>query len=70
MNTQISPMNEINHQATEILLRELGVVNTIRFLNQFRSGYGDYTLKKEELFAGMTLDNILEEMNTTKNSAA
>jgi hypothetical protein len=62
MNTQIIPMNEVNQQATQILLREMGVVNTIRYLNQFRSGYGDYTRERETLLADATLESILEDM--------
>jgi hypothetical protein len=69
MNTQIMPINEVNQQATQILLREMGVVNTIRFLNQFRSGLGDYTLEREGLFADTTLESILEDIAATKNLA-
>ena len=38
------------------------IVNTVRFVNQFTTGYGDYTQEREQLFAGMTLDSIVSEI--------
>jgi hypothetical protein len=40
-------------------MKEIGVVNTVRFLNQFTVGYGDYTAERDALFADLTLDEIL-----------
>jgi hypothetical protein len=37
-------------------------VNTVRFLNQFTVGYGDYTAERDALFADLTLDEILATM--------
>jgi len=42
--------------------REIGIVNAVRFINQFTTGYGDYTRERDELFAGMTLDDIVSEI--------
>ena len=38
------------------------VVNTVRFLNQFTTGYGDYTEEREGLFKDLTLKEILSAM--------
>ena len=62
MNAQIMPIAQITQQATQVLVRELGAVNTIRFLNQFRVGQGDYTLEREQLFANISLENILSDL--------
>ncbi len=56
------PLAEINKEALRVLYKEIGIVNTIRFMNQFTTGYGDYTKEREQLFAGMTLDDILAEI--------
>ncbi len=40
-------------------MKEIGVVNTVRFLNQFTVGYGDYTAERDTLFADLTLDELL-----------
>ena len=62
MNVQTKPLSEITHQAIDLLFKEMGIVNTLRFLNQFTTGYGDYTLEREALFKDLTLDEILSVM--------
>jgi hypothetical protein len=42
-------LNEITTQAMHLLCKEMGTVNTIRFINQFTVGYFDNT-KERELF--------------------
>lgn len=59
MNVQIKPLIEITKQAIELLSKEIGIVDTVRFLNQFTTGYGDYTDEREALFKDLTLDEIL-----------
>ncbi|MBI2987818.1 MAG: hypothetical protein HYY45_13725 [Deltaproteobacteria bacterium] len=34
-------------------------MNTVRFLNQFTTGYGNYTEEREVLFKDLTLDEIV-----------
>jgi len=60
------PLAEITREALQVLYREIGVVNTIRFVNQFTTGYGDYTEERKILLADMTLDDLLTEMSKTK----
>ena len=62
MNTTRKPLAEIKRRAIEILSRELGSADTIRFLNQFRNGSGDYTKEREAMIGPLTLDEILAEM--------
>jgi hypothetical protein len=64
MNVQTKPLSEITQQAIDLLFKELGIVNTIRFLNQFTTGYGDYTQEREALFKDLTLDEILSAMKS------
>jgi hypothetical protein len=67
MNTH-RPLIEITHQAIHILSRELGVVDTIRFLSQFNTGQGDYTQERETLFAELNLDTIISEIKQMRNN--
>ncbi len=62
MNVQAKPLSEITHQAIGLLFKEMGVVNTVRFLNQFTMGYGDYTEEREDLLKDLTLEDILSAM--------
>ncbi len=60
------PLAQITAEAMRILYREIGIVNTLRFVNQYTAGYGDYTAQRGELFAGMTLDNIVSEIKKSR----
>ena len=56
------PLVDVTQEAIQILLQRLGAVNTIRFLNQFTIGYGDYMEEREELFGHLTLDEIVNDI--------
>ncbi len=59
MSTHIPSLSELNQHVTDALIREIGVVDTIRFLNQFRTGHGDYTTERQKLFQGMAATDII-----------
>ena len=44
------------------LKKELGAVGTAYFIRQFEVGRGDYTAERDELLAGITLDEIIENV--------
>ena len=59
MSTHIPSLSELNQHVTDTLIREVGVTDTIRFLNQFRTGHGDYTAEREGLFQDMAVKDII-----------
>lgn len=59
MNAPAKPLVEVTQHAIRILSREMGVADTLRFLNQFAMGSGNYTEEREELFRNVSLDEIL-----------
>jgi hypothetical protein len=59
VSVQVRPLSEITQQAIELLSKELGIVETVRFLNQFTTGYGNYTVEREALFKDLTLDQAM-----------
>lgn len=63
MSVQIQPIAELTQRATEVLVREVGVVDTIRFLNQFRAGSGNYTQEREQLLKGLSVSDIVNEIS-------
>jgi hypothetical protein len=65
MNTQIQPLSQITQQAIEILSKEIGIANTMRFLSQFSTGYGNYTEERDALLKDLTLDEVLSLMKST-----
>jgi len=56
------PLVEINQYALRLLYKEMGVVDAIRFLRQYTSGFGDYVQERDALFGEKTLDEIIAEM--------
>lgn len=67
MNVQPRPLNEITQHAIDLLSKEMGIVDTVRFLTQFTTGYGDYTEERETLFKDLTLDDILTTMKKARS---
>ncbi len=62
MNETIKLMdyNTIQTKGTEVLLRELGLVGMVRYLEQYdNGGTGDYTKEKYNM-PEMTIDQIME----------
>jgi hypothetical protein len=69
MTTYVQPISELTHRATDTLIREIGVVDTIRFLNQFRAGKGDYTEERKQLFKGMSVKDIVNDIRSERENA-
>ena len=56
------PLADLTQSAIHVLCREIGVVNTARFLNQYSLGQGDYTQERQQLFGQMTVDEVVAEV--------
>ncbi len=65
---QRPPLQELTQEAIRILYRELGVVETVRFLRQFTAGYGDYTAEREALFGKKSLDELLTAIKQRRSA--
>ncbi len=59
---QPKSLNQITQEAIALLTKEIGIANTLRFLNQFSTGYGNYTEEREAQFKDLTLAEILQQM--------
>jgi molybdopterin/thiamine biosynthesis adenylyltransferase len=59
-------MATLNSQAAAILVRELGVVDAMRFLSQFRFGTGDYTKDREQWLGKLSLQDIVSEIRENR----
>ena len=59
------PLAELTYRAIQVLSRELGPADTARFIGQFTAGFGDYTAERDELFAGLTLDQLVTDIRRT-----
>lgn len=69
MSAEIRPLAEVNAQGTEILIREMGVVDALRFLNQFRPGSGDYTKERGRWLDKLSLKQIVSEIKAGRKKS-
>ena len=58
MSTPIKPLAELTSEAIRVLTREMGPADTIRFINQFMPGTGNYTEERDSLIGELTLEEI------------
>jgi hypothetical protein len=66
MNThRMSPL-EIRKKGLEALAQALGPVGMVRFLQQFGINKGDYTEEREKLLEGITMDDILAQVQQNR----
>ena len=70
MSVHLQPLYEITSRAKNALIEELGVIDTLRFLNQLRAGSGDYTTEREQLFKGESVTSIVAGIKAQRNGGA
>jgi len=54
--------HDIIKQGYDALINSLGVADTIRFIQYFSPGKGDYTKERHQWLDEKTLEEVLEEM--------
>nr|WP_017654167.1 hypothetical protein [Fortiea contorta] len=54
--------NEIIKQGYDALINSLGITDTIRFIQYFSSGKGDYTKERHQWLDKKTLVDVLQEI--------
>jgi len=69
MSAVIRPIADVDRRAREILTRDLGIVDTLRFLGQFRAASGDYTAERGEWLDDLSLDAIVSEIRGKRRKA-
>ena len=57
---------QIRERGIEALAKALGPVGMARFLQQFDVGSGDYTRNREEWLKGLTVDQMVEEIESRR----
>jgi hypothetical protein len=66
MNATLRPLAELTEEATTILIREMGVVDALRFLSQMRPGSGDYTKERGAWLDDLSLDEITSAIKSKR----
>ena len=58
--------NQIIEQGYKALVDSLGVVNTIRFIQYFSPGEGNYTKERHQWLEQKSVDDILQDIDQFK----
>jgi hypothetical protein len=53
---------EVIEQGYNVLIQSLGVTDTIRFIQYFSPGKGDYTKERQQWLGKTSLEEVLQEM--------
>jgi hypothetical protein len=54
---------QIRMEGWKALTERLGPAGAMRFMMQYDPGYGDYSKDRHELFAGLTMDELLDAID-------
>jgi hypothetical protein len=73
MNPAVMTLEQIRLTGLKALSRDLGPVGLVRFLQQFETGHGDYTLERYRWLGEPTVQYLAQEIErqrgTTDDSA-
>jgi hypothetical protein len=58
--SQVLPPSEIRRRAMEILVRELGYADAMRFFHEYETGAGNYTQERDQMLPKWTADEIID----------
>lgn len=70
MNVVEKPLAEPTCKAIDLLCREIGVAETLRFLGQFNLGTCNYTEERDALIGHLTLEEIIAEAREIETAQA
>jgi hypothetical protein len=62
MITPTATLNEIRQVGLKALVRELGPVGLIRFLQQFETGQGNYTIERQTWLTETDMQVVLDKI--------
>lgn len=62
MNATNMTLTQIREAGIKALARELGPVGMVRFLQQYETGQGNYTLERDQWLGEPKINDLLEEM--------
>lgn len=67
MENQVLTLNQVRKEGLNALLKALGPIGMIRFLQQFETGKGNYTIEREDWLGDMKVQDVLEELERKRD---
>ena len=56
-------LREIRQEGVQALLDRLGPAGTVRFLQQYELGRGNYTKERHQWLDGVTIDDVVDDID-------
>lgn len=66
MSATVMTLYEIRNQGNEALIKALGPVGMIRYLQQYEKGYGNYTEERHQWLDKLDLNTLLSELRNSE----
>ena len=63
---RLPSLPELRRRGFEVLVRELGAANALRFLHLYGAGQGDYTRDRDRWLSDLTIEQTKEEIKQIK----
>ena len=63
-------LEEVRLIGLRALSRDLGPVGLVRFLQQFETGYGDYTAERHRWLGEHTVQDLVQEIERQRKTAS
>ena len=70
MNPATMTLEQVRLAGLQALSRDLGPVGLVRFLQQFETGYGDYTTERDGWLGHPTVRDISQEFERKRKTPA
>ena len=67
MNAQPMTLEQIRKVGLDLLYERLGAVDTVRFIQQTETGWGDYTAEREQWLGNPDLGALFDEIKAFKD---
>ena len=67
MSSKTRSINTIRKIGLEALLEKLGPVDMVEFIQQFDSGYGNYTRERSAWLDNIGIETIIKQAKTEKS---
>ncbi len=68
MNTQPMTLDQIQNMGLEALMKALGPVGMVRFLQQFEIGKGDYSTERRNWLTEENIDILVQKIKKKRKS--
>ena len=62
MNSEPMTLQQIRTTGISLLTKHMGVVATIRFLQQYETGHGDYSKDRHDILGNPKLEDLVNEI--------